>query len=188
MLIRLRKEHIIMVGKTHIAGGVALASITSLIAVRTGYIDQNHILLQQATILTASGLGSLLPDIDMKGSTISNSNKLVSFFTSLIFTHRGFTHSPLALFIVATISFIVSKIIGAGNGTWIAAGFSLGYASHILLDSFNPKGVPLLYPLKRKFSFGKIVTGTWAESLVFFVSIGAAVVCEGTLIGILSIF
>ena len=177
-----------MVGKTHIAGGLALASVTSLIAVRTGYIDMNHVLLQQATILTSAGLGSLLPDIDMKGSTISRSNKLISFFTRLLFTHRGFTHSPLALLIVAVISFTAAKVIGAGNGIWIAAGFSIGYASHILLDSLNPIGVPLLYPIKRKFSFGRIKTGTWPETLVFLISVGTTILSEGILFGILKLF
>ena len=79
---------------------------------------------------------------------------------------------------------MIAGIIGVGIGYWIAIGFSIGYASHILLDSFNPKGVPLFYPMKHKFSFAGIVTRGWAEKMVFILSIVIAVFCEMVLIGI----
>ena len=174
-----------MVGKTHIAGALALTSAVSLICIKTNLIQgTDQVLLQQATLLTSSGIGGLLPDIDHKGSTISKSNPIISFLVRLFFTHRGFTHSLLSLFLISFIGYMIAGIIGVGIGYWIAIGFSIGYASHILLDSFNPKGVPLFYPMKHKFSFAGIVTGGWAEKMVFILSIVIAVFCEMVLIGI----
>ena len=48
-----------MLGKTHIAGWIALASIVSLFTVKAGYNDIEHVILQQASILTSAGLGTL---------------------------------------------------------------------------------------------------------------------------------
>lgn len=174
-----------MVGKTHIAGALALTSAVSLICVKTNLIQgTDQIILQQATLLTASGIGGLLPDIDHKGSTISRSNPVISFFVRLFFTHRGFTHSLLSLALIAGLAYFIASIVGSGIGFWIAIGFGIGYASHILLDSFNPKGVPLFYPIRHKFSFAGIVTGGWAEKLVFIICIVITVLCEMTLLGI----
>ena len=174
-----------MVGKTHIAGAFALTAALSLVCVRSNLIQgTDQVLLQQATLLTASGIGGLLPDIDHKGSTISKNSPIISFFIRLLFTHRGFTHSLLSLILMTGLMYGIAAMIGAGIGYWIAIGFGAGYASHILLDSFNPKGVPLFFPVKHKFSFGKVVTGGWAEKLVFIICIVVAVFCEMVLLGI----
>ena len=174
-----------MVGKTHIAGALALTSAVSLMCIKSDLIQNtDQIILQQATLLTAAGIGGLLPDIDHGGSTISRQNPIISFLVRLFLTHRGFTHSLLSLFIFTGILYVVAGIIGVGFGYWIAIGFSIGYASHILLDSFNPKGVSLFFPVKKKFSFGKVVTGGLAENLVFIICIVIAVLCEMIVLGI----
>lgn len=48
----------------------------------------------------------------------------------------------------------------------IAFPFFLGYASHLLLDSFTVKGVRLFYPFKRVYA-GKFKTGKKSETLAF---------------------
>lgn len=173
-----------MNGKTHIAGALALTSAVSLLSIKTGtFIDKQHFFLQQGTLLAASGLGGLLPDIDHKNSTITKSNPVAGFFIRLFLTHRGFTHSLLSLAIISAFTWIGARVIGSGYGYWVVSGFSIGYASHILLDSLNPKGVPLFYPLKKKFSFGKIKTGGRVENLVFIGLVLGTVFLEMILVG-----
>ena len=176
-----------MVGKTHIVGGLALVSLSSLILVKTDFIDEERLILQQATLLTSAGLGALLPDIDMKGSSISRKNPIISFFARIFLTHRGFTHSPFSLLIFSVLIYWLTKILNLGIDSWIGAGLIIGYASHILLDSFNPKGVPLFYPYKKKFSFGKIVTGTWGETLIIITCSIITTISEGILLGLLKL-
>ena len=174
-----------MVGKTHIAGALALTSLLSVVCVKTNLIQgTEQVILQQATLLTASGIGGLLPDIDHKGSTVSKQNPIISFLVRMFFTHRGFTHSLLALLLFTGVVYGVAAIIGSGIGYWIAIGFGMGYASHILMDSINPKGVPLFFPIKHKFSFGKIVTGGWAEKMVFIICLVSTALFEMILLGI----
>ena len=174
-----------MVGKTHVAGALAFASLSSLIL--KNQIPEGQLLIHEGITLTMATITALFPDIDHKGSTVSRKNPIISFFCRLFLTHRGFTHSPLALLLFTGSVFYICNMLGNQYILWGGTGASIGYASHILLDAFNPKGVPLFYPYKKKFSFGKIVTGTWAESLVLFISIGIFVICEGMLFGYMNI-
>lgn len=61
-----------------------------------------------------------------------------------------------------------------------AWGISIGYFSHLLLDLFNPTGVPVLYPYsKQRFSVAKIRTGSHEHAVTF--------VCNGiTIISIVT--
>ena len=174
-----------MVGKTHIAGGLALVSVSSVVLYKTGMLSSDQMVVQQATLLASAGLGALIPDIDMRGSKISRKNPIISFFCRIFLTHRGFTHSPLALLLFSAAVLYITKKLGYDYGIWAGMGLSIGYASHILLDMFNPKGVPLLYPYKEKFSFGKVVTGTWVETFILLFCLLIAVICEGMLFGVL---
>ena len=171
-----------MLGKTHIAGGIALASIVSLFTVKAGYNDIEHVILQQASILTSAGLGALWLDIDHKNSAISRQYPVISFIVRLFVTHRGATHSILFYLMFSLLGFLIAQTIGTGIALWIAIGFSIGYASHILLDSLNPRGVPLFYPLKHRYSFGKIVTGKCKEKIIFLFCIFISIICECDLI------
>ncbi|MFB6271103.1 MAG: metal-dependent hydrolase [Halobacterium sp.] len=55
------------------------------------------------------------------------------------FVHRGLTHSlPVAALAVAA-ALAVDRRLGAA--------FGVGYASHLLIDTTTPTGVPWLYPL-----------------------------------------
>ena len=57
--------------------------------------------------------------------------------------HRTFTHSLLCLVLWTLSGQLVSPQLGAA--------FSIGIASHLLLDLFNRKGQRLLFPLKKRF-------------------------------------
>jgi len=176
-----------MVGKTHIVGGLALASLLSLSLYKTEFIDEENLIVQQATLLASSGLGALLPDIDHKNSSVSHQAPLVSFFVRLFFTHRGFLHSPLCMLLLTAACYVVAKAVGSEIGYWIGEGVVIGYASHLLLDSLNPTGIPLFYPYKKKFSFGRVKTGGFMENMVILSLLGVAIVCEGVLVGVISI-
>lgn len=109
-----------------------------------------------------SGVGSVLPDIDIAFSKISklslnsNGNKL---------KHRGITHSLLMPILIYSIYYSIFK-------NQIILPFVLGYVSHIFLDMFNPKGVKLFLPFFwRSFRFPLTVkTGSVYDysSSVFF--------------------
>ena len=97
-----------------------------------------------ATLGVAGGLllGSVLPDIDADGSTITR------ILPKIPIEHRTITHSILALFAFSSLASLVSVQFGIGI-------FS-GFLSHLFLDSMNPTGVPFFYPfIKKKYRFSK---------------------------------
>jgi len=101
-------------------------------------------------------LGSLLPDIDADGSTITR------ILPKIPIEHRTITHSFLALVAMTVVAAIFSR--------YFALGMFFGYLSHLLLDSLNPTGVPFFYPFNRlKKSFARIRTGGWIDNLIFLV-------------------
>jgi membrane-bound metal-dependent hydrolase YbcI (DUF457 family) len=63
------------------------------------------------------------------------------------------------------ISLIVLEVINS-----LIGGFVLAYASHIIADGFNGKGVPLFWPIiKNKVHVMSVVTGTYQEYVFLFV-------------------
>ncbi len=78
---------------------------------------------------------------------------------SAVVGHRGVTHSLLA--VAAMLLFLAEK--GAGS---IAAPLAVGYLSHLAADGLTPSGVPLLWPIKYRFSLGICRTGSVMEMIV----------------------
>lgn len=153
-----------MTGRTHIIIGTTLAYMACA---------KSNINFDIATAVYAI-VGSLLPDIDEKHSKINQYiptplGKLIygiagvamayhiyqtgnityvlpSVLLILIYFsgHRGFTHS-----ITACILFSMT-FIGDRN---ILIPFATGYIAHLIFDMVNTKGIPLIYPLKKRFKF-----------------------------------
>ncbi len=102
-------------------------------------------------------IATLLPDIDTPFSYLGK-NKLLrplQFFSR----HRGIFHSfTFLLFILIFLVIFFPFLIFP---------FFLGYGLHLLLDSFNPSGVRMFYPFKKKYR-GKIKTGGKKEFFLFF--------------------
>lgn len=158
-----------MQGKTHIYGGVCLA----LLLTETGIYNTGGSVSDVGIMLLTAGIGSLLPDIDTKTSTISHKHKVVSFFSRLFFTHRGFTHSLTAWVILSLVLAVLAILIPCVMPA--ALGISIGYLSHIVLDMFNYAGVPLFYPMDLKISIGKSKSGGLLDKIICIVMFGVAV-------------
>ncbi len=115
--------------------------------------------LHHQPILNAALLGlltqaaALLPDLDIKLPFIK---------------HRGVTHSLFALGLVSLGARYVSPLV--------LPYVALGYGSHLLLDLLTVWGIPVLWPVKRRFRVLKISTGGRIDELIGIVSLSAGVI------------
>lgn len=90
-------------------------------------------------------------------------------FALAISSHRSFTHSILGLILFSAIIRLILMEYGLSP---IYKGFIMGYASHLLADSFTAKGIKLFYPIKTNVVFPlKVKTSSFAEKLIFFLLI-----------------
>ncbi len=126
-----------MIAGTH----VAFAALCGVIAQGTG---------QPLEPISAAALafGSILPDIDTTQSGLGKFVKPVSRFLERRFGHRTITHSLLGMAILAACAFPLAR---AMPGVYFY--LLLGFASHLILDTMNIIGVPLLYPSRLQFWF-----------------------------------
>lgn len=87
-----------MTWKTHLIGGAQIGLLASYVMAES--------VTESAVIVSASVLGSLLPDIDKTGSKIARSDSLiglVSVGTSCLTKHRGFCHTLFGAVLFAAI-------------------------------------------------------------------------------------
>ncbi len=100
---------------------------------------------------------SLLPDIDSTKSFIGRR----FYFRPIqwIVKHRGFFHSLTACILF---SLIIARIAPS-----ISFAFFVGYAAHLLADSFTVEGVTPFWPLAHK-TEGTMTTGNLSENFIFF--------------------
>jgi inner membrane protein len=107
----------------------------------------------------------LLPDIDHPQSALGRKLPFISVPLSAIFGHRGFTHSLLAVAIVAgTLIYFMGDPVYR-QWYWAIAPLCVGYLSHILGDLLTSSGVPLFYPHKRKYTLNAFTTGDIKEKI-----------------------
>lgn len=135
-----------MRGSTHAAAGIATGILLSnCFDINTG----------QSLLYTAcSIIGSLFPDIDNTSSKIGQHTKPASYLIQLFIGHRTFFHAPVIYLIAAIL------ITSAYPGTAIfCTAFLAGAASHLTLDSLNPAGIPLFWPLNKHFNIAKFQSG-----------------------------
>lgn len=126
-----------MNGYTHLAGGVLAGCI---VVYFTGASEPLQL------ILAASCFGALLPDIDNPQSTIQRYVPGVGKIIGRLLKHRGITHS---LFFVGLL--VAGLKMTPISWTYVLS-FTAGMISHLVLDTFNPKGVPWLWPLLGRLS------------------------------------
>ena len=100
---------------------------------------------------------SIIPDIDEPNSKIGSKVTGISKTTKAIFGHRTITHSLLGVLIFA---FGVNYIVDFFSlPDFITTFFILGYLSHLLGDVLTISGVPLFYPLSKKYAIPIVKTG-----------------------------
>jgi membrane-bound metal-dependent hydrolase YbcI (DUF457 family) len=96
-------------------------------------------------------LAALAPDLDHAGSTLARVAGPVSRALprglSRLLKHRGPLHSPLA----ALTAGVLAGLLGARLGvTGLGPLVGYGWAAHVLTDALTDRGVPLLWPLRRR--------------------------------------
>lgn len=80
--------------------------------------------------------------------------------------HRGVTHSLIGL----TGIFAVVYLINVRYGVDVIFPISVGMATHIFLDMFNPQGVEIFYPNRKNYRFPvTISTGHKPEKVLFYI-------------------
>jgi len=131
----------------------------------TGLCAGGFILLQQPdpqfALLSATLVGSILPDIDEPNSYAGRRNKGTSHLIKAVFGHRGITHSILGLAVLSALIYAV--IYYYQLDIQYLYFFNIGYLSHILSDLLTKSGVPLLYPYKKNLKIPIIRTGDKKE-------------------------
>ena len=160
---------------THMMGGVAAAASYLLIV-----SPDIPSVPMTAAALGIGAIGGLIPDIDHPSSKISRSLRPVNALVSLVFSHRGFFHTPILYALLAALW--AWKCPAPQYLVWGACLFT-GIFSHILLDCLNPGGIPLLFPVSpKRIHLAKIRTGGKGEGVVRVLLGGVTAVLVGLLI------
>lgn len=148
-----------MMAKTHMAFGAGCWA-----AFVWAFPDQAATPFLQAQGLAAAVLGSLLPDIDHPKSKFGSKVPFISIPLSMIFGHRGITHSLLA---IVGLAFAWWYFLSGAPDTFLLKALVIGYLSHLLGDFFTNSGIPLLYPWRKRIvSPVTFSTGSFTEQLL----------------------
>lgn len=148
--------------RAHKIGGTCSGIITSALL----FADNPTIinLISATLIICGASFGSIMPDIDKPTSKIGRKLfiKPISSYIHKKYGHRTITHSAilslifLSLLIGSSYMFREVPFYFYSNFT---IGFSVGYVSHLILDSLTVEGIPLFYPFdKTKYRFMKFKT------------------------------
>ena len=118
---------------------------------------------------------ALLPDIDHRNSKIGRKMSITSRLVELVFNHRGVIHSLAA----AVAFFVVIMVASYSFGFSLTYGYAflLGYASHLVLDSLNPRGVAWLAPFAKHRVRSHVRTNSLWE-LAILVAIGGLAIAN----------
>lgn len=150
-----------MIGRTHKVGGACAGVIAGALLLEPPYTFDK--ILLTGVLVGGSLLGSLMPDIDHKGSTIGHQMKLTSTVISNLFGHRGLTHAPIIHVLITIILLLFGGTLTDFPKLMYVSfviGLFIGGISHLLLDSMTVAGIPLLYPFsKKKYRIAKFTTG-----------------------------
>ena len=158
-----------MVKETHTKGGYLLA-LLALPFIDNEYLSSYEPVYKFILLfiyMYFSYIGSIIPDIDMRGSYASKTFPKIYKVLGSKFRHRGFTHSLLFLYIISCLSSIILNY--TDNNIVFISSFSgciIGCFSHLVLDLFTKEGVELLYPIDINFSLMPIKTSSKTEKFL----------------------
>jgi inner membrane protein len=142
-----------MTGMTHATIGLSEAMAIALLSPNVPPV-----------LLGALVVGSVLPDIDVAGSFISNRTKINLSFLG----HRKILHSLIGALLLSLPFLLLKNYIGVFS-VYLTAGLFLGCITHLVLDSFTLSGITWFYPFSKKKLRGRIRTGSLGDTafLVF---------------------
>jgi membrane-bound metal-dependent hydrolase YbcI (DUF457 family) len=173
-----------MTGKTH-----RLIGITAGLGYYFATTTPQYAPATFGAVVVGAYFGSLLPDIDQPAADIWDSlpfGHTIGKAPSVVLKHRQLSHSLLGIIIFNFLIFLVLRMFPSYWGIDIKPvliATIIGYASHLLADSFTNEGIPILYPWHRNFGIPpkpfegiRIATGEWFENLVIFPLISVALV------------
>ncbi|WP_157670887.1 metal-dependent hydrolase [Chitinibacter sp. FCG-7] len=142
-----------MMARTHIA----FASLM-MVACSVGILQR----MPQLHEVAIAGAAGLLPDLDHPKSTFGRIVPYISIPLAAVFGHRGFTHSILMVVVM-----VYLLLADHQNHNWPVLPLVVGYLSHIIGDMLTPSGVPLLWPMRQKFSFKLFKADGPMEQLIY---------------------
>ena len=182
-----------MVGKSHLlvglTAGVVLDSIVHLSGPPLTLATSVTLALvvKKSVYYFMIGFGSLLPDIDNARSSIGSKLGWVSKEIQHVAGHRTIFHSLLGLLLGSLLAigleqlvvyllvqkgFILpAQFVGASHLVFFAVLF--GCIVHIAADGLTEGGVPLLWPIHKRFGFPpnphwRFRTGDWPEYVIVY--------------------
>lgn len=138
-----------MTAGTHILAGIVLASYLKLPVV-------------------PAALGSILPDIDLKKGLPFPPKR------TLFNAHRGITHHPAIVLTLFFLSISAKDLYSKSLGIYLLS-FTVGYASHLLLDLLTPLGIPYKLKYYPRLSFKLFKTGKLGEVFVILLLLTALI-------------
>lgn len=121
--------------------------------------------------IPAAVVGSLLPDIDLASSRAGRKIWPLAWIIRLAFGHRGMTHSLLALVAVTA---LLTQAFGAQPPV---GAFAIGYLSHLFGDWITPRGIPVLWPIGRKYASPMPIRSAKGELAYMGTAVLAAALC-----------
>lgn len=132
-----------MLGKNHVITSVSIALTAASFPMSMSTIAHP---LNMTTMVVATGLGALAPDLDNEQSLASQH---VGKFLARLFRHRGFMHSVFGWALWTWIWLFVARQftncpLNAWPASWCLSiwwGLALGYGLHLLEDSFSRAGI-----------------------------------------------
>ncbi|MBI4117786.1 MAG: metal-dependent hydrolase [Parcubacteria group bacterium] len=98
-------------------------------------------------VVALSAIAGLLPDADANHAKIHGITGGTTKILAMILKHRGVLHSWIAIVAV----YFTAEYFGARYFENFSLIITAAFASHLFLDSLNPTGIPLLFPIKTKF-------------------------------------
>lgn len=158
-----------MVKETHTKGGYIFALLAFPYLYKT--FLNNYSVFYKAILLLIytyfAYIGSLYPDIDMRGSYISKRYPIIYKYFGSRFRHRSFTHSLIFISLLAYgFNFLIKSTDSNIVFICVSCGFLVGYLSHLVLDLLTKEGIEIFYPITINFSFLPIKTNSKTEKLI----------------------
>lgn len=153
---------------THVVGGITAGiAVNKFIVPTIADVSSVEGVVGLGAVMAGAFLGSILPDIDHKGSFIGRRLKVTSFIVNHTVGHRGLTHALIfTIGLTTLLLFLVMQLSGFPQMIMLlfVLGLFGGMISHLLLDMMTKQGIPLLYPFtKKNYSIARFKTGGIGE-------------------------